>query len=150
VAHQTVLTRISKELKEVKKKVWLGFPIQIGMFLLLYFSHAKAEVGALEEINLVNIEFRKHNPQKIVGNHMALYNLKIYEHEDYPQDEMFRGARSYQEVSSQVQTLAPDKLSKFYNFHKHRRNSLPKVLQGETPTPPATQNIESQIGTFGG
>jgi hypothetical protein len=45
---------------------------------------------------------------------------------------------------SRVQTLAPDKLVEFYNFQKHRRNSLPKALQGETPTPPAAQRIETQ------
>jgi hypothetical protein len=70
--------------------------------------------------------------------------LKRYEHEESPQDEIFRGARSYQEVLSRVQTLAPDQLVEFYNFQRHRRNSLPKVLQGETPTPPATQEIEIQ------
>jgi hypothetical protein len=35
-------------------------------------------------------------------------------------------------------------LVQFYNFQRHRRNSLPKVLQGEIPTPPATQEIEVQ------
>jgi hypothetical protein len=123
----------------LQKKVWPSFPLQIGMFTLLYFGHSKVEAAALEDIKLVNIEFKKHDPQKIVGNHMALSNLKIYKHEDSPHDEIFRGARSYQEVLSRVQTLAPDKLSKFYNFQRHRRNSLPKVLQGETPTSPATQ-----------
>jgi hypothetical protein len=144
VAHQTVLGGINKELKAVQKKVWPTFPLQIGMFSLLDFGHSKVEAAALEEIKLVNIEFKKHDPQKIVGNHMALYNLKRYEHEDSPQDDIFRGARSYQEVLSRVQTLAPDKLVEFYNFQRHRRNGLPKVLQGETPTPPATQKIEVQ------
>ena len=70
---------------------------------------------------------------------MALYNLKIYEHKYSPQDEIFHGERSYQAVLSQVQILAPNKLAKFYNFQRHRRNSLPNVLQGETSTSPATQ-----------
>jgi hypothetical protein len=47
-------------------------------------------------------------------------------------------------VLSRVQTLAPDKLAEFYNFQRHRRNSLPKVLQGEAPTSPATQEIATQ------
>jgi hypothetical protein len=98
------------------------------MFSLLDFGHSKVEVAALEEIKLVNIEFKKHNPMKIVGNHIILYNLKIYEHEDSPQDEVFQRERSYQEVLSRVQALAPEKLAKFYNFQKHPRNSLPKVL----------------------
>jgi hypothetical protein len=68
---------------------------------------------------------------------MDLYNLKRYENEDSPQEKMFRGARSYQEVLSLVQALTPDRLDEFYNFQKHRINSLPKALKGETPTPPA-------------
>jgi hypothetical protein len=45
---------------------------------------------------------------------------------------------------SQVQTLALDKLTEFHYFQRHRRNSLPKVLQGETPTPPSKQKVETQ------
>jgi hypothetical protein len=100
VVHQTVLSGISKELKALQKKVWPTFPLQIGMFTLIDFGHSKVEAAALEDIKLVNIEFKKHDPQKIVGNHMALSNLKRYEREDSPQDEIFRGARSYQEVLS--------------------------------------------------
>jgi hypothetical protein len=86
------------------------------------------EVASLEEIKLVNIEFKKHDPQKVMGNHMASFNLKRYEHEESPHDEMFRGARSYQEVLSQVQALPPSEMVEFYNFQKHRRSGLPKVL----------------------
>jgi hypothetical protein len=89
VARQTVLGGISKELKAVQKKVWPSFPLQIGAFSLLDFGHSKVEAAALEEIKLVNIEFKKHDPQKVVGNHMASCNLKKYEHEESPQDEMF-------------------------------------------------------------
>jgi len=32
----------------------------------------------------------------------------------------------------------------FYNFQKHRRNGLTKVLQGEISTPPATQQMKTQ------
>jgi hypothetical protein len=114
------------------------------MFSLLDFGHSKVEAAALEKIKLVNIEFKKHDPQKIVGNHMALYNLKRYEHENSPQDDIFLGAISYREVLSRFQTMALDKLVEFYNFQRHRRNGLPKVLQGETPTPSATQKVETR------
>jgi hypothetical protein len=97
-----VLGGINKELKAVQKKVWPSFPLQIGAFSLLDFGHSKVEVAALEEIKLVRIEFKKHDPQKVVGNHMANCNLKRYEHEDSPQDEIFRGVRSYPEVLSRV------------------------------------------------
>jgi len=87
---------------------------------------------------MVDIEFKKHDPHKIMSNHLALYNIKRYKHEYSPRDEIFQGVRSYQEMLSRVQTLTPDKLVDFYNFRRHRRNSLPKVLQGETQTPPST------------
>jgi hypothetical protein len=54
------------------------------MFSLLYFGHSKVESMTLGEIKLVDIKFKKHDPQKIVGNHMASYNLKRYEHDDSP------------------------------------------------------------------
>jgi hypothetical protein len=113
------------------------------MFSLSHFGHSKVEPMTLKEIKLVYIEFKKHDSQKIMGNHMASCNLKIYEHEDSPHDDIFRGERSYREVLSQFQTLAPDQLVEFYNFQRHRRNGLPKVLQGEIPKPPATQEIEA-------
>jgi hypothetical protein len=118
VAHQTVLGGISKELKAIQKKVWPSFPLQIGTFSLLDFGHLKVEAATLGEIKRVDIEFRKHDPYKIVGNHMASCNLKRYEHEESPQDEMFRGARSYQEVLNRVRALSPDKITEFYNFKK--------------------------------
>jgi hypothetical protein len=89
-------------LKAAQKKVWPTFPLQVGMFLLQDFGHSKVEVAALEDIKLVNIEFKRHDPQKIVETHLAQYNLKKYVHDISPQDEIFRGARSYGEVLSRV------------------------------------------------
>jgi hypothetical protein len=42
------------------------------MFFLLDFDHSNVEATTLEEIKLVNIEFKKNNPEKVIGNHMAL------------------------------------------------------------------------------
>ena len=69
--------------------MWPTFPLQVGTFSLLDFGHSKIEVTAQKDINLVNIEFKKHDPQKIVGNHMASCNLKIYKHEYSPHDDIF-------------------------------------------------------------
>jgi hypothetical protein len=88
-ARQVLLGRIIKELKAVQKKVWPSFPLSIGSFFLLDFGHSKVEAATLEEIKLVNIEFKKHDPQRVVGNHMVGCNLKKYEHEESPHDEMF-------------------------------------------------------------
>jgi hypothetical protein len=46
----------------MQKKVCPSFPLQIGAFYLLDFGHSKVEAAALEEIKLVNIEFKKHDP----------------------------------------------------------------------------------------
>jgi hypothetical protein len=70
----------------------------------------------LDEMKLVDIEFKKHDPNKVVSNHMASCGLKIYENEDSPHDEMFRGARSYSEVLNRVQTLLPEDMVDFYKF----------------------------------
>jgi hypothetical protein len=64
--------------------------------------------------------------------------LKKYEPEESPQDEVFQGVISYQEVMRRVRALSPDKMIDFYNFQKHRRSSLPKLLQGENQMSHAT------------
>jgi hypothetical protein len=131
VAYQIVTGGISKELKETPKKVWPTFPIQVGMFSLLDFGHSKVEVVALEDGKLVEIKFKRHDPCNIVENHLVQFNMKRYMHENSPYDEIFRGGRSYEEVQGRFQTLPRINKSCFISFQKHRRNSLPKVLQGE-------------------
>ena len=91
---------ISKELKAAQKKVWPTFPFQVGMFSLQDFSHSKVEVAALEDVK-VDIEFKSHDPHKIVEAHLAQHNLRKCVHEISPQ-EVFRGVRSYEEVLSRV------------------------------------------------
>jgi hypothetical protein len=120
VAYQTVAGGINKELKAAQKKVWPTFPIQVGMFTLLDFGHSKVEAVALEDVKLVDIEFKKHDPHKIVENHLAQFNMKRYIHENSPYDEMFRGVRSYEEVQRRFQTLPPDQQAGFLSFQKHR------------------------------
>jgi hypothetical protein len=70
-----------------------------------------------------------------MGNHMESCDLKRYEHEDSPHDEMFRAAKSYSDVLSRVQALPPEGMIEFYRFQEHRKSGLPKVLQGKVSTP---------------
>jgi hypothetical protein len=139
IARQTVLGRISKELKGVSKKVWFPFLIHICAYSLLDFGHTKAEAIDLEEMKLVDIEFKKNNPSKVVINHLASYGLKRYEHEDSPHDEIFQGARSFFEVLSRIQALPPRDMADFLKFQEHRRSCLPHILQGEAPKLPVTK-----------
>ena len=71
VAYQTMAGGIAKDLKVAQKNVWPNFPIHVGMFTLLDFGHSKFKVAALEDFKLVGIEFKKHDPHKIVENHLA-------------------------------------------------------------------------------
>jgi hypothetical protein len=143
VAHQTVSGGITKELKATHKRVWPTFPIQVGVFSLSDFGHAKVEASALEDIKLVDIEYKRHDPHRVVENHLAQFNMKRYIHEDSPYDEVFRGVRSYDEVVIRFQNFPQDQQSGFLIFQKHRRNSLPKVLQGEQRLNPTSQVTES-------
>jgi hypothetical protein len=136
ISRQTVLDRISKELKGVQKKVWPPFPIHIGTYSLLDFGHAKSEAATLSEMRLVGIEFKKHDPHKIVGNHLASCGLKRYEHEISPHDEVFRGVKTYSEVLNQVRALQSGDMLELYKFQEHRRSGLPKFLQGTVSKPP--------------
>jgi hypothetical protein len=66
------------------------------------------------------IEFKRHDPHKIMENHLAQYNLKRYVHENSPHDEIFRGVGSYEEVLNRVQTLSPDQQANFLSSQRHR------------------------------
>jgi hypothetical protein len=98
VSYQTIMGGINKEMKASQKNVCPTFPIYVGMFSLLHFGHSKVEAEALENVKLVYIEFKRHEPHKIVENHLAQFNMKRYVHENSPYDEIFKGVRSYEEV----------------------------------------------------
>jgi hypothetical protein len=131
VARQTVIGVISKELKGYSKKVWPPFPVHLNSYSLLDFEHAKDEATALEDLNLVHIEFKKHDPQRVVSNHLASCGLKRFEHENSPLDDIFLSARSYAKILARIQSLAPEERADVLKFQEHRRSFLPTVLQGE-------------------
>jgi hypothetical protein len=139
VAHQIVTGGIGIELKMTQKNSWSVFPIQIGKFLLLKLGHSKVQVTALEEVKLVDLKHRKHDPYQLVGKHMAHCNMKAYEHEKSPCDDMFKETRTYEEVLERVRMLSSDLQASFQTFQKHKRSGLPKVLQGEAITLPREQ-----------
>jgi len=62
VAYQLAKGGIGLELKALQKKAWPSFPVQIEKFTLLNLEHSKAEAESLEEVKLVDIEHRKHDP----------------------------------------------------------------------------------------
>lgn len=84
----------------------------------------------MEDLNLVSIEYNKHDPQRVVSNHLANCGLKRFEHENSPSDDVFRGARSYEEVLARIQSLVPKDTTAVLKFQEHRRSCLPVVLRG--------------------
>jgi hypothetical protein len=130
-------------MKVAHKSVWPTFPIKVGIFSLSDFGHTKVEASTLEVIKLVDIEYKRNDPHRVVENHLAQFNMKIYIHEDSPYDEFFIGVRSYDEVVSIFQNLPQDQQSGFLIFQKNRRNSLPKILQEEQKLNPNSQVAES-------
>jgi hypothetical protein len=84
VAWKMVIGGLSKELKGYSNKVWPSFPIRLNSYSLLDFRHAKAKTVALKDLNLVSIEYKKHDPQRVVSNHLANCGLKRFEHENAP------------------------------------------------------------------
>jgi hypothetical protein len=133
---------IGIELKTAQNKFWPVFPVQIGRFSLLNLGHSKVEAASLEEVKLVNLEHRKHNPYQTVGSHMAHCGMKAFEHEESPRDDIFKGVKTYEEVLDRVQALSSDFQTSLLTFQRHRRSGLPKVLQGKaTTSPPEQENI---------
>jgi hypothetical protein len=80
VAYQTVSGGITKELKATQKRVWPTFPIEVGIFSLSDFGHAKVEASTLEDIKLVDIEYKRHDPHRVVEIHLDQFNMKRYIH----------------------------------------------------------------------
>jgi hypothetical protein len=134
VAYQLAKGGIGLELKALQKKAWPSFPVYVGKFTLSNLGHSKAEAESLEEVKLVNIEHRKHDPYQIISQHYIHCNLKAYEHEVSVYDDIFKDVKSYEEVQNRVQALSPDSQAGFTSFQRHRRSCLPKILQGEIST----------------
>jgi hypothetical protein len=108
VAHQIVKGGIGIELKVTQKKSWPIFPVYVGKFSLLNLGHSKVEAEALEEIKLVDIEHRKHDPYQLVSRHLMYCNMKAYEHEKSVYDDIFKEFKTYEEVLNRVQALSPN------------------------------------------
>jgi hypothetical protein len=74
----------------------------------------------LDEVKLVNIEHRKHDPYQIISQQYIHCNLKAYEHEVSVYDDIFKDVKSYEEVKNRVQALSPESQAGFTSFQKHR------------------------------
>jgi hypothetical protein len=89
---------IKIELKATQKKSRPIFPVHIGKFSLQNLGLSKVEGEALEEVKLLNIEYKRHDPYQLVNKHLIHCNMKAYEHEESPWDDMFKRTKNYKEV----------------------------------------------------
>jgi hypothetical protein len=145
ITRQTVISGARKELKGYSKKVWPPFPIHIHSYSLLDFRHAKDEAAALEDLKLVHVEFKKHNPHRVVSNNLSNCGLKSFEHENSPSDDIFQDTRFYAEVLARIQALAPKERADVLKFQEHRRSCLSLVLRGENPIIVEVQQKEAEV-----
>jgi hypothetical protein len=146
IARKTVIGGVSKDLKASSKKVWTFFPVWLNSYSLLDFRHAKAEAATLEDLSLVSIEYKRHDPQKIASAHLSNCGLKNFEHECSPLDDIFRGARSYGEVIVRIRSLAPEDMASVLKFQEHRKICLPAVLGGLGLSKDKEKEVESSEG----
>jgi hypothetical protein len=79
---------------------------------------------------LAYIEYKRHDPQRIVSTHLGNCGLKRFEHESSPSDDVFRGARSYSEVQFRIESLAAEDRDSVLKFQANRKRCLPVVLGG--------------------
>jgi hypothetical protein len=124
--------------------VWPPFPIHLHSYSLLYFRHAKVEAATLEDLKLVHVEFKKHDPHRVVSNHLSNCGLKRFEHENSPSDDIFQDMRSYAEVLARIQALDPKERADVLKLQEHWRSCLPPVLQGENPIKVEVQQKEAE------
>jgi hypothetical protein len=78
-----------------------------------------------------------------MSNHLSSYGLKIFEHENSPHDDIFRGTKSYDKVLARIQALSPKERVDVVRFQEHRQSFLPPVLWGEDPTIAKEQQTEA-------
>jgi hypothetical protein len=136
VAYQIVKGGIGIELNTAQKKSWPVFLVHIRKFSLLNLGHSRVEAKSLKEMKLVNIEYKSLDPYQLVNKNLIHYNMKAYEHEESPWDDMFKRTKSYKDVLERVQTMLSDLQVIFQTFQKHQWRVLPEVLQGEEITLP--------------
>jgi hypothetical protein len=129
VDYQIARTCIAKDLKNAQKRVCPTYPIHVGIYTLLDFGHARVEARDLEEINMCSIDFKMHDPIKVVGNHCIQIAIKKYFHEDSTYDDIFKNVTSYDQVLERIQTLSKQEHSKFYKFQNHRKSCFQGILQ---------------------
>jgi hypothetical protein len=70
---------------------------------------------------------------------MSHCNMKAYENEESPCDDLFKGTKTYEEVLQRVQALFSNLQIIFQTFQRNRWSGLPKLLQGEAIALPQEQ-----------
>lgn len=82
IAYQKTLIGLTKVFHKDQKKIWLTFPIKIGICSLTYLGHAYAKANYLDEIWLHTQKYKRHDPKGIVHlNSYSIRSLKYFTHD---------------------------------------------------------------------
>ena len=68
-------------------------------------SHAKIEAEGLEDLRLMKSSFKRHDPKGIVKYHYSKVRHRLYMHEIVPDDSLFQGVLTYDEVKKRIQKI---------------------------------------------
>jgi hypothetical protein len=103
------------------------------------------EAKSLKEMKLVNIEYKRHDPYQLANKHLIHCNMKSYEHEESPWDDVFKGTKSYKEVLERVQTMLSDLQVNFRPFRSIDRVFFPNYFKKKKLPSPRSKKVFHQV-----
>lgn len=98
ISYQIVGTKITPKLKKASNKFWPKFPLQVGLFNLANYKHAKNEISALNELKLTTIPFKYFDPSHVAQDIANEAHIKNYIHERNHYDDFFSHTLTYESV----------------------------------------------------
>lgn len=116
------------------KRMQSRFLIKVGHFSLINFPQSKKEVEAFEELKLLPVVFKRHDPNGIIKNHYTSIRLSMnYEHDPYLCDSLYQGALSYDEVLERKRRQNPSqgKLSYYQEVSSNQRTQVEDLWHQE-------------------
>jgi len=89
---------ISKVLRESNKRVWLIFPIRLGIFSLANYCHVEKDILSIQALKFPTVPNRQFDPDSVVNNFTASQGIRPFVHEAEKFYDMFVQSSSYATV----------------------------------------------------
>ena len=106
VPYQIVIEGIRQLCYSLKRKSWPNFPISIGHFSITTSTHANLLRKKITTLKLEESSKRMHDPRGLLASHFSWDHLKShYEHQNEPNDSIYKGFYSFQDVLARAATL---------------------------------------------